>query len=156
MDIRKYNRNPTPIEAVQYLGTQQQRLCMAAWILNSDYSKSANYGTDTDNEPFEFGYDDNMYSLKPGDWLAKGLSGEFFPIPAETFKALYTPAPSDYIERMQAELADLGQKIEKARADMQMLPDLGKNTALALLKEQLTHMLNYRASLDARIAAAGE
>ena len=91
--IRKFRKKPVEIEAVQWLGCndKNQETCTAivAWIESfggSSWIQGDFLGIRT--------LEGDMQA-NPGDWIIKGISGEFYPCKSGIFTDSYEP--TDYI-----------------------------------------------------------
>lgn len=88
--MQKFQKKPVIIEAIQYLGILE-----AGKILEWLYENNVNYLL----------YDDDTKGLialiirtlegdmkaEPGDWIIKGVKGEFYPCKPDIFEATYDP-----------------------------------------------------------------
>ena len=79
---QKYRKKPVVIEAMQFTADPNDYLAMANFV-----------GTDADD-----GRETKVYQIhtlegtmvaSPGDWIIKGIKGEFYPCRADIFEATY-------------------------------------------------------------------
>ena len=87
MTPKKYRKKPVEIEARQYDGTETSAYDLIDWI-DQDAP-----GNDAVHDP-----NDNSVCIKtlegvmaamPGDWIIRGVQGEFYPVKPEIFTATY-------------------------------------------------------------------
>lgn len=87
----QYRKKPVVIEAERFDGTQVEAERLRAWIENAAAYKSyANGG----QWLLEIGTLEGRMTAMPGDWIIKGVKGEFYPCKPDVFAATYEPALS--------------------------------------------------------------
>jgi hypothetical protein len=84
-----FTKKPVQIEARQYDGTQESAIELADWV-NTDgheaYSGNILVIVTLEGE----------HRANPGDWIIKGVAGEFYPCKPDIFAATYEPvSPSE-------------------------------------------------------------
>ena len=92
----------------------------------------------------------------PGDWIIRGVKGEFYPCKPDIFEATYDEVlPDDWISRVQAERNQLSDRLAKLRYFFGTIAfnDLSI-TSQGLLQAQADVMGAYLAILDVRLARA--
>lgn len=86
---RKYRKKPVVIEAVQFTGDNSSELFL--WMDCNDGA-----------EPRVRKVQDGVLIIRtlegdmtaqPGDWIIRGVQGEFYPCKPDIFAATYEPAP---------------------------------------------------------------
>jgi hypothetical protein len=82
----RYRKKPVVIEAVQFTGSNQHEITMFISGRTKNFTESHG-GPGYMIETLE-GY----MKASPGDWIIKGVQGEFYPCKPEIFAATYEPA----------------------------------------------------------------
>lgn len=96
--VTKYRKKPVVIEAMQFDGTEECARSIVAWIrepasvggVGIEYA-----GTDDIGEhPLAVTIStlEGEMRADPGDWIIKGVKGEFYPCKPDIFAATYEPA----------------------------------------------------------------
>lgn len=84
----KFRKKPVVIEAIQFNGMDDY-FAIQGWMKRS-------------GSTFEQGYAhpemwvqtlEGRMSARPGDWIIRGVKGEFYPCKPDIFEATYEPAP---------------------------------------------------------------
>lgn len=90
---RKFRKKPVTIEAMQWDGTDECAVWITAWVLNNEGVASYQCADACDGtanthhlviETLEGGMLANA-----GDWVIRGVAGEFYPCKPEIFAATY-------------------------------------------------------------------
>jgi hypothetical protein len=85
--MQKYRKKPIVIEAVQWTGTQ------ASWEVVASFLSVPVHGTGVsdgvDNLKVEIYTLEGPIYASVGDWIIKGLKGEFYPCRRDIFEASY-------------------------------------------------------------------
>lgn len=76
---RRYRKRPVVIEAIQYTGDNLRDVL--AFIGNAPVR--------TDREVFKILTLEGTMEASPGDWIIKGVAGEFYPCKPDIFTATY-------------------------------------------------------------------
>ena len=80
----KYRKKPVVVEAMQYSGKNELQLI--AWI-------GPNYITaSTHPDGFMITTLEGSMLARPGDWIIRGVKGEYYPCKPDIFAATYEPA----------------------------------------------------------------
>lgn len=74
----KFRKKPVVIEAVQYTGQNHEKISKFNGI---DYSGKPQFIIISTLE--------GDHAANPGDWIIKGIRGEFYPCKADIFEATY-------------------------------------------------------------------
>jgi hypothetical protein len=100
----KFRKKPVVIEAVQFLGFSDERTnaCVNPWPSDWDASKwRRTWGAAPIRPDGVYGPDvlviptlEGDMTAQPGDWIIRGVKGEFYPCKPDIFVATYEPAPS--------------------------------------------------------------
>lgn len=95
----KYRKRPVVIEAVQYDGTAARATQIIEWILA--HGARANYVCSDPNRCAEADGDtphaiqvttlEGQMRADLGDWIIRGVQGEFYPCKPDIFAATYEP-----------------------------------------------------------------
>lgn len=83
MTPAKFRKKPVVIEAMQY--TAATCRWIAAWVGNGHDNKSDDCGV----APVFINTREGMMQASPGDWIIKGVAGEFYPCKPDIFAATY-------------------------------------------------------------------
>jgi hypothetical protein len=91
-EVRKYRKRPVVIEAMRFAGTPQQMLDIAAWCGGRAHSETK----PSDRTDIRYWLDiptlEGVMTASPGDWIIRGVRGEFYPCKPDIFVATYEPA----------------------------------------------------------------
>ena len=83
----KYRKRPVVIDAVRYTGTPSSYAeCM---MFLQDSGRGCNSAPNGDIKIHTL---EGMMTCKPGDWIIRGIKGEFYPCKSDIFEATYEPA----------------------------------------------------------------
>lgn len=94
MSIKKYRKRPVEIEAVQWDGSAESANQIVGWIFEADYTAQLWCTT----EPCSGYIEDHVIQIDtlegkmqavPGDYIIKGVQGEFYPCKPDIFAATY-------------------------------------------------------------------
>ena len=100
---QKYRKKPVVIEAMQWDGTSGGAGPVIDWILSSG-TRSARYHEHLMDDGFgnEFPRPylmidtlEGTMSANAGDWIIRGVQGEFYPCKPDIFAATYEPAEGE-------------------------------------------------------------
>lgn len=83
-------KKPVVIEAMEWDGAVSQATAIIDWML-------ANGGTARHHDgPSALSIDtlEGTMTAVPGDWVIKGVKGEFYPCKPDIFEATYEPVPA--------------------------------------------------------------
>lgn len=90
----KYRKKPVVIEAMQF--TQENALKIVEWI--DDQGGEVQFHVSEDPPAtrrvtrIDIGTLEGTMTANPGDWIIKGVAGEFYPCKPDIFDASYEPA----------------------------------------------------------------
>lgn len=83
----KYRKKPVVIEAVQFKGSSTQANAIKHWMDGNEYRQP---GMQTcDMTMLEIPTLEGVMNASPGDWIIKGVQGEFYPCKPDIFDATY-------------------------------------------------------------------
>lgn len=144
----KYKKKPVEIEAVQFLDTPE-RICEIAEFVGGDLR--VNY-EDKDNPYIPIETLEGTMKASVGDYIIKGVKGEFYPCKPDIFEATYDCVGSP-LDRMWVEIDELVDRLAKLDAFMKTnkFLSLDKET-IGLLEAQYGAMLAYNHVLQLRAA----
>tara|TARA_Y100000310_G_C20401745_1_gene677739 strand:+ start:282 stop:650 length:369 start_codon:yes stop_codon:yes gene_type:complete len=88
--IKKYRKKPIIVEAQQWDGTAERGITIESWAMDG----SIECHTSFDQPPSLFckTLEGNMYA-SPGDFIIRGIQGEFYPCKPDIFAATYEEVP---------------------------------------------------------------
>ena len=84
--ITKYRKRPVVIDAVQFDGTNRREVLS---FIYPDMSETALSGADAMSLPVVIGTLEGDMTVSPGDFVIKGVAGEFYPCKPDIFEATY-------------------------------------------------------------------
>lgn len=84
----KFRKKPVVIEAVRFTGKNQREVLAFS---HPNLSKQALDGAQTMNLPVIISTLEGDMKVSPGDWIIKGVKGEFYPCKPDIFAATYEP-----------------------------------------------------------------
>jgi hypothetical protein len=88
MMVQKFRKKPVVIEAMQFTGANLAE-CLV-WALGT--SPDSAEGCQIMNLPLYIPTLEGDMRANPGDWIIKGVNGEFYPCKPDIFKKTYEPA----------------------------------------------------------------
>jgi hypothetical protein len=157
--MSKFQKKPVVIEAVQFNGSNHREVMSFVY---PDLSEDAIAGAETMRLPVVIETLEGDMTASPGDWVIKGVKGEFYPCKPDIFAATYSEcgeAPVSNIpphqQRVIAEKAELDDKATKLSHFIGTNPIFENLDAAEQerLKEQCEIMWQYSEILGKRIAA---
>lgn len=80
----QYRKKPVVIEAMRYDGTTDGRAAIAGWLARNGWSTETSTGGH-----FLIPTLEGHLEAAPGDWIIKGVKGEFYPCKPDIFDATY-------------------------------------------------------------------
>jgi hypothetical protein len=90
----KFRKKPWVVEARQFDGTAKGWLAISEWIgvgpLETKWMRE-----DADERAINIPTLEGVHTASPGDWIIKGIKGEFYPCKPDIFAATYEPAPAE-------------------------------------------------------------
>lgn len=87
--IQKFRKKPVVIEAIRFTGENQRDVLHFAF---PDLSEDALNGAQTMKLPVVIETMEGDMTASPGDWVIKGVSGEFYPCKPDIFAQTYEAA----------------------------------------------------------------
>lgn len=95
MTIKTFQKKPVQIQAIQYIGVSNLLEVLKFTGKSPEWHKFFNSESDyvewvkNDNEIMKIFTLEGTMNALPGDWIIKGVQGEFYPCKPEIFKATY-------------------------------------------------------------------
>ncbi|MGP9033649.1 hypothetical protein ACT17S_11320 [Glutamicibacter mysorens] len=87
---QKFRKKPVTIEAVRFKGSSTHVAAIRAWMEGGEYSEP---GISTcDMRGFTIPTLEGEMKALPGDWIIKGVQGEFYPCKPDIFEQTYEAA----------------------------------------------------------------
>lgn len=86
----KFRKKPVVIEAFYFDGTSTGAYEADLWIKTGQRLKSS--VRTRDRRDFEIETLEGTMTASPGDWIIRGVKGEFYPCKPDIFEATYEPA----------------------------------------------------------------
>ena len=148
----KYRKKPVVIEAIQFTG-EPENIEMIRTFARGDISVSR---MDPIMPALMVKTLEGELHASVGDYIIKGVHGEFYPCKPGIFKATYEPAEGtgDWKDRFKAEYKQLKDRYDKLHSMCIKYEagtlDFEPNCPLALLKEQKAAMGHYLRVLEVR------
>jgi len=85
----RYRKKPVEIEAVQFTGTGESCTEITEF-LGGSHSGNQRWNSTTNTGGVILTLEGEM-AFVPGDWIIKGVAGEFYPCRDDIFRATYEP-----------------------------------------------------------------
>jgi hypothetical protein len=152
--IAKYTKKPVTIEAIQFADDTDtisnihgfmgaEKTCVSYEDPTTPYLKIPTL--------------EGVMKANVGDWIIKGVKGEFYPCKPDIFEATYTKADSDFADRLLTETREVATRLNKLNTFMAtdafpLLPREDKD----LLYSQQRVMSEYVQILGKRLERAGQ
>jgi hypothetical protein len=86
--IRTYRKKPVEIEAVQLLDNRESAVAIAEWC-GGHYSPDSNPDGSEEMHFVVISTLEGSMLAAPGDWVIRGVKGEFYPCKPDIFEATY-------------------------------------------------------------------
>jgi hypothetical protein len=84
--MERYRKKPLEIEAVHFNGTIERAVEIISWVGN-------NAQFDYNNKLLHIHTLEGLLRVDAGDYVIKGIKGEFYPCKPDIFEATYDPVP---------------------------------------------------------------
>lgn len=97
----KFRKKPVVIEAVQLTWENWMAICdfLGDIISESNLGRYKNNDPATEEIELTIPTLEGDHIAKHGDWIIKGIAGEFYPCKPDIFEATYEPVEEDLKER---------------------------------------------------------
>lgn len=86
----RYRKKPVEIEAVQFGGSSTQKHAIRTWMDGGEYVHPCLQTMDLG--PLEIETLEGTMTALPGDYIIRGVQGEFYPCKPDIFAQTYDPA----------------------------------------------------------------
>lgn len=83
----KYRKKPVEVEAVRFKGSSTQLHAIKKWMGGEDYIEPGIVTADMNNLIIDTL--EGAMKAVPGDYIIKGVQGEFYPVKASIFEQTY-------------------------------------------------------------------
>lgn len=93
MSTQKFRKKPVVIEAVKFRGSTTQVGALKKWIREGTYTEPTVVTSDITS--FVIDTLEGLMRVKAGDWVIRGVQGEFYPCKPDIFTATYEPTEED-------------------------------------------------------------
>ncbi len=93
MRVEKYRKKPVEIEAAQWDGTSFTADAIVAW--SGGDVRVALHGEDNNRMVLVVETLEGRMAASPGDWVIRGVQGEFYPCKSDIFEATYERVADD-------------------------------------------------------------
>lgn len=90
MSAQQYRKKPVVVEAVLFNGSSSQANILKQWMAGQEYVHHPVMTRDLVD--LEIETLEGTMTARPGDWIVKGVQGEFYPVKGDIFLATYEPA----------------------------------------------------------------
>ncbi len=90
--MKKYRKKPVTIEAVQFDGSSAHKTAIARWMRGERYAyQRYAYPNPSTRDLVGFAIEtlEGTMIAHEGDWIVKGVKGEFYPVRNDIFEATY-------------------------------------------------------------------
>lgn len=87
----QWRKKPVIIDAAQWDGTPEGATPLIDWMLGAG-ERSARFHNGVDDLCIEIDTLEGTITASPGDWIIRGVQGEFYPCKPDIFEATYEPA----------------------------------------------------------------
>ncbi|MDO5116375.1 MAG: hypothetical protein Q4D58_09795 [Synergistaceae bacterium] len=151
----KYTKRPVEIEAVRFEDSVECFDKLQALGLDP-----ARIGRDVEPPVLRIDTLEGEMTAQLGDYIIKGVRGEFYPCKPDIFEETYIPTGKcDWKVRLELEYKELSERVEKLEAMLEKyragILGFKPNCSYDLLYEQLVYMKNYLAVLEKRARIEG-
>lgn len=151
--MSQFRKKPVVIEAKQASGTPESNREIIDWTRGSATPAFLDDHPDHDGLRLNINTLEGAMWVTPGDWIIKGVKGEFYPCKPDIFAATYEPSPAapdagllPHQQRVVAEKADLDERAVKLHA---FILD---NPTFLTLPIQERHRLELQAELMGKLS----
>lgn len=91
MSVQRFRKRPVVIEAMQFDGTKESVNQVLGWI-GSNGGEARRAGSEPPFYAILIKTLEGTMTANPGDWIIRGVQGEFYPCKSGIFEATYDPA----------------------------------------------------------------
>ena len=88
----RFRKRPVEVEAIQFTGRNQREVLQ---FIYPSMSEDGLRGAEVMNLPVVIETLEGDMTAAPGDWIIRGVQGEFYPCKPDIFEATYEPVAAD-------------------------------------------------------------
>lgn len=92
-EARRFRKKPVEVEAVKFLGSSTDMAAIKVWMDGGEYHYQS--VATCDLRTLEIDTLEGTMTAQPGDWIIRGVKGEFYPCKPDIFEATYVPVESE-------------------------------------------------------------
>lgn len=85
-----YRKKPITVQALQFDGTAEGLVAVSAWMTAHGHAGMG--GIEGESKVLRIETLEGTLTASPGDWIIRGISGEFYPCKPDIFAATYEAA----------------------------------------------------------------
>lgn len=150
--MKNYRKKPVVIQAIQFFDQAEEIINIQEFMGNIDITIDYK---DIDDPKLKIETLEGIMNASLGDWIIKGINGEFYPCKPDIFEKTYdlADAPESFLDRVIKEKAELAEKTSKLKDFIENNPKFDELTNInrILLINQFNAMELYLYALDSRI-----
>ena len=92
----KYRKRPVVVEARQFFGTSRNANVIKLWARGWGVTISDGIMLDEERtRTLDINTLEGVMVARPGDWIIRGVAGEFYPCKPDIFEQTYEAVPAD-------------------------------------------------------------
>ncbi len=91
MEAGRYRKKPVVIDAMRWDGGPEEATIVIDWVIEFEGTARYHEATDDVSESIYVDTLDATAVLSPGDWMVRGVQGEFYPCKPDIFESTYEP-----------------------------------------------------------------
>lgn len=92
---QNFTKKPVTIQAIQWDGTKDGIAKIQAVFPDIETCALTSHKTRQDVQHWRIGTLEGGHVVSPGDWIIRGIKGEYYPCKPDIFAATYDPANSE-------------------------------------------------------------
>lgn len=94
-NMGKFRKKPVVIEALRYTGSKVSFDAIWEWMGGFNGPNQGHSGPEDDPQEFDIKTLEGRMQVSVGDWVIKGVKGEFYPCKPDIFEATYEAVADD-------------------------------------------------------------
>lgn len=150
--MKNYRKKPVVIQAIQFFDQPEELINIQEFM--GDIDLTIDY-KDINDPKLKIETLEGVMNASLGDWIIKGINGEFYPCKPDIFERTYESAyaPESFLDRVKQEKEELEVKLQKLNDFIENNPKFKElsNINRILLVNQFNAMELYYYALDSRI-----
>lgn len=91
--LKKYKKKPVVIDAVRFSGSSTHVEHIETWMATGEYIEPELIACDITD--MHISTLEGVMTVKPGDYIVKGIKGEFYPCKPDIFEEMYDEVEND-------------------------------------------------------------